>query len=205
MFSLILFPVIIAASIPSNSSSSIQSLNTVSCATDVDCRSYELDYCIDDKCYHKSDHEQQCDYDQQCYQRRETCTNGRCECKSNYKYVEKVKGCIPLEYTDCEYDSDCGSNYRCVTPEVGLSTDLQCIKRNDGPEESASTCDSALLIGSMMGAACGGVVLGAVIVVMRVGPKLKKEYIEASLVLGVQIANQSDQGSSMSTTQTDPN
>jgi len=57
----------------------------------------------------------------------------------------------------------------------------------------------------MMGAACGGVVLGAVIVVMRVGPKLKKEYIEASLVLGVQIANQSDQGSSMSTTQTDPN
>src|SRR5689334_13435640 len=104
MLPLILVPVVIAASVPPTSSSSIRIGNGVSCEDDLDCR-YGLDYCIDNKCYQESDYGQQCDYARQCqrYQGRETCTNGTCQCESNYKYVANLRRCIPLEYLNCEY------------------------------------------------------------------------------------------------------
>ena len=178
----------IAVSIPSTSSSNIRILYDISCEDFTDCPDDDNYTCINNKCYPLSQHGEQCDYDLQCFQRREICRNRKCECDFNYKYVYKLGRCIPSRYIDCENDSDCESNEWCSSG--------RCVYRDI---TDTSTSNAGLIIGLTV----GGIVLVSLIVFVVVAVVYKKKRERALLM--VAHANQSNQESVMPTTQTNPN
>ena len=179
MFSLILIPVVIVVSIPSTSSSFIRSLNIVICGNDFDCRHYGLDYCINIICHRKADHGQQCNYNRQCYQPRQTCMLGlnrilSCDCDSYSHYVYNARKCLPLG-SNCENNSDCPGN---VNHCLGGRCEYGYANFNYGP---------------IIGLTVGGIVMVSLIVFVVVAVVYKKRRERAALMAAY--ANQSNQGS----------
>ena len=109
-----------------------------------------------------------------------------------YKYVSKLGRCIPLGYTDCETDSDCVIKYVMYWVQNKCSSGL-CVPYNSHRSSDTSTSNEGLIIGL--------IIVFIVFIVVAVVYKKRRE--RAALI--VAHLNQSNQGSDMPTTQTNPN